>query len=174
MHPLPDVTVSADPPAEATRRTLMSVLPMTTAWAGAGAVVIVPTGAVLVGTIVEGSTTGLPFLLIAAPAMVSGSVAAFVFGLATGALAGLPDWWLRRRRPTMLGDGAAVLILTALVAVAWSAVCLLIPYLVPWPVATQVVAVAAMTAVSTLTVVAVHRRRERRRAALTRSPGGDA
>lgn len=79
------------------RRTLLSVLPLTTAWAGAAAVVAVPIAGVVVGSVVERSPSGLSFILIMVPVLVGAAAATFVFGLAAGALAGLPDWFLRRR-----------------------------------------------------------------------------
>lgn len=148
---------------DGTRRSLLAVLPLTTAWAGAAGVVVVPTAFVLVGAVVGRSASGLSFLLVMAPAMIGGAAAAFVFGLAAGALAGLPDWWLRRRRSAVLGSVAAVVVLTVVVAGATCVAGLLVPYLLPWDVGAQVSVVGAATAVSTVVVIAVHRRRERRR-----------
>lgn len=160
-----EVSASVNPPQrheEPTRRTLLSVLPMTTAWAGAGAVVLVPTAAVVGSAVFGRGGDGLLFLVVMMPPTIGGAAVAFVFGLAAGALAGLPDRGLRRRRPGVLGDGAAVAILTLVVAGAASAVCVRVPYLLPFPVPVQVLLVAAVTAVCTVVVVAVHRRRERR------------
>ncbi|WP_148067837.1 hypothetical protein [Curtobacterium sp. PhB172] len=145
------------------RRTLLSVLPLTTAWVGAAAVVAVPIAGVVVGSVVERSPSGLSFILIMVPVLVGAAAATFVCGLAAGALAGLPDWFLRRRPLGTVGVVAAVVILTVLVAGASGAAFLVAPYLVPWPVLTQVCVVAAATAIATLVVVALHRRRERRR-----------
>lgn len=161
--PGPTTTTTTETEATGTRRTLLAVLPLTTAWAGAAAVVVVPTASVVVGAVVERSPAALPFILIMVPAMIGGAAAVFVFGLAAGALAGLPDRWLGRRRPSVTGDVAAVMILTLLVAGTSGLAQLLVPYLFPWPVTAQVIGVAAVTAVSTLLVVAAHRRRERRR-----------
>lgn len=87
--------------ADGTRRSLLAVLLLTTAWAGAAGVVVVPTAFVVVGAVVVAGAT---------------------------CVAGL-----------------------------------LVPYLLPWDVGTQMSVVGAATAVSTLVVIAVHRRRERRR-----------
>lgn len=145
------------------RQTLLSVLPLTTAWAGATAVVAVPIAGVVVGSVVERSTSGLSFIPIMVPVLVGAAATTFVFGLAAGALAGLPDWFLRRRPLGTVGAVAAVVILTLVVAGASGAAFLVVPYLIPWPVLTQVCVVAAATAIATLVVISLHRRRERQR-----------
>jgi hypothetical protein len=97
------------------------------------------------------------------PVLVGAAATTFVFGLAAGALAGLPDWFLRRRPLGTVGAVAAVVILTLVVAGASGAAFLVVPYLIPWPVLTQVCVVAAATAIATLVVISLHRRRERQR-----------
>ncbi|MFJ2977898.1 hypothetical protein ACIPEP_03480 [Curtobacterium sp. NPDC087082] len=154
-----DQTSSED---AAPRRTPLSVLPLTTAWAGTIAVVAVPVGWTIVGMIVEQSLTGAPFLVMMVPVLVVGVAVAFVFGLAAGALAGLPDWCLRRRPPSVLGAVAAVVFLTAIVTGAFAAAPLVGPVfsaLLPLPGWAGLAAVAAATATGTIVVVSRHRRR---------------
>lgn len=150
------------------RRTLLSVLPLTTAKAGAAAMVVLPVGWLLIGAIAEGSPDQLPFFIVMFPVMAIGALAAFVFGLAAGALAGLPDWLLRHRRPTAFGDVAAVVVLTGLVTGTFALVPLsagIIAGVLPLPLWGSMLALALATAAATITVVARHRRRERRDAA---------
>jgi hypothetical protein len=150
-----------------TPATLLSVLPVTTAWGGAIAVVMVPVGASLVSTIATGDVEHLRFLVLLAPAMLIAAFAAAAFGSAVGALAGLPDWLLRcRPRWRLLGILSAVVILATSVGVT----CAMVPpavgflLLVPLPASTFVVVATAAAAAITSVVIAIHRRPERRRA----------
>ncbi|WP_416393832.1 MULTISPECIES: hypothetical protein [unclassified Curtobacterium] len=157
-----DATSSED---VATRRTLLSVLPLTTAWAGAIAVVAVPVLWTLVGMIVEQSLTGAPFLVMMIPVLAFAVLGAFVFGLVAGALAGLPDWCLRRRPPSALGAVAAVVVLTAIVTGTFAAAPVLGPVfsaLLPLPGWVGLATVAAATATGTIIVVSRARRQEQR------------
>jgi hypothetical protein len=157
-----DATISE---VAATRRTLLSVLPLTTAWAASIAVVAVPVLWTFVGMIVEQSLTGLPFLVMMIPVLAFGVVGAFVFGLVAGAIAGLPDWFLRRRPPTVIGSVTAVVILTAIVTGTFAAAPLLGPVfsaLLPLPDWVGLAVVAAATATGTIVVVSRQRRLEHR------------
>ena len=149
--------------------TLLSVLPATTAWGGAAAVLLVPVGWPVVATIATGDVEHLKFLILLAPFMLVAALAVAAFGLAVGALAGLPDRLLRNRpRLRPLGAVSAVVIVSASVGgafasatVATSTVFLLLPL----PALPSLAIATGAAAASTTVVIAIHRRRERRRAA---------
>jgi hypothetical protein len=149
--------------------TLLSVLPATTAWGGAAAVLLVPVGWSVVATIATGDVEHLKFLILLAPFMLVAALAVAAFGLSVGALAGLPDSLLRNRpRLRPLSAVSAVVIVSASVGgaltsatVATSTVFLLLPL----PALPSVAIATGAAAASTTVVIAIHRRRERRRAA---------
>ncbi len=117
----PSTTTAHDARGGATRRTLLSVLPLTTAWAGAAAVVAVPVVWTIVGAVVEQSPEGLTFIVLLVPVMLFAAIGALLYGFAAGALAALPDWFLRRRSPSAVGAVSSVVILTAVVSATFGA-----------------------------------------------------
>lgn len=156
-----------DPRGGATRRTLLSVLPLTTAWAGAAAVVAVPVVWTIAAAVVEGSADGLSFIVLLVPALLFAAVAALLYGFVAGALAALPDWFLRRRPPSPLVDAGSVVVLTAVVTATFGGLSLSsgVSALLPLSGWGWLALVGAVTAAATSAVVARHRRRERRAAA---------
>ncbi|MDA3803791.1 hypothetical protein [Clavibacter sp. CT19] len=157
---MPHATPHDDEP-----RTLLHVLPWTTAVGGAVAVLLIPGSLVALSSITSraGSDDGR-FLPVVLQAMLFAAVMAFVVGLAAGALAGLPDH-LARHRPELRRrtSALAVVILTAVISLAWLAV------LAEWqplplaPTLGTTGVVAAITAGATAIVVARHARRRRRK-----------
>ncbi|WP_423923839.1 hypothetical protein ACPEEZ_06210 [Frigoribacterium sp. 2-23] len=142
-------------------KTLLAVLPLTTALAGAAAVVFVPVGILLLASIVTLSPRGLPFLVMLLPWLLIGAVVTAAFGPAAGALAGLPDWLLRRRaEPRLLGAVSAVVVLTAVVSGGWVLVSTtVLDSLLPLPLGIQVPLVTVGSAVLTTVVVVASKRR---------------
>ncbi|WP_439688946.1 hypothetical protein ACRQ4C_13220 [Curtobacterium sp. SP.BCp] len=162
----PSTTTAHDARGGATRRTLLSVLPLTTAWAGAAAVVAVPVVWTIVGAVVEQSPEGLTFIVLLIPVMLFAAIGALLYGFAAGALAALPDWFLRRRSPSAVGAVSSVVILTAIVSATFGCLALCSGVSAALPVSGWgwLALVAAATAAATSAVVARHRRRERRAA----------
>jgi hypothetical protein len=141
------------------RRSLLGVLPLTTAVGGALSMFLVPGIPVVVVSLLERDAGALPILIAGLPFMAAGATGAFLLGLAVGALAGLPDH-LARDRPALrpLASALAVGILTALISAAWVAA-----VVTWWPRPVEIVGwttvvVAGVAAVATTLVVVLHRR----------------
>jgi len=156
------------------RRSLLDVLPITTAVGGALAIFLVPGLPIVVVSLLEGDAGSLMVLALFLPWMAGGAAGAFLLGLVVGALAGLPDH-LARDRPALrpLTSVLAGGILTVLVSAAWVAA-----LVVWWPHPGDIAAwstglVAGAASVATTLVVIVHRhgRRRARRMARDPSPG---
>jgi hypothetical protein len=156
------------------RRSLLGVLPFTTAVGGALSMFLVPGIPVIVIGLLERDAGALPLLVAGLPFMAAGAAGAFLLGLVVGALAGLPDH-LARDRPTLrpLASALAVGILTALISATWAAA--LVAW---WPQPAEIVGcttvvVAGVAAIATTLVVVLHRRGRlgARRDTRHRSPG---
>jgi len=156
--------VTASPPA-ARHRSLLSVLPWTSA-AGAAALVLLASFVFAIGLVATSSSPGwrrpLDLLEAMSPA-IAVALALAVIGFVLGALAALPDHLIRGRLPPLVGELLAVALLTTLVTGPYSALTSPFDGVTPLPHAVEVAVVGIVTALATALVASWHTRREHRR-----------
>jgi len=158
------VTGTGTPSRAHEPRTLLHVLPWTTAAGGAVATFLIPGGLVALSSlVVRPNGVSGALLLQVLPILFIAAVMMSAVGLCAGALASLPDH-LARHRPELRRrtSALAVGILTALISLVWLAA---LAEWQPLPLVPTLVTtglVAAATAGATAIVVARHARRRAR------------